>query len=112
MGRREIEAVTKRTIQTCDLCDRDLGGIAANKCDICGREACYSCSALRLAYDAHQPGWIDMGFLICKECEEVGRGMPSPPLEAIKGVVAAADADVSQMLRCWREAVSDKRKEG
>ena len=38
--------------------------------------------------------------------------MPSPPLEAIRGVVAAADADVSKMLRCWREAVDSKPKEG
>jgi len=89
-----------------------LGGISPDKCDICGREAGYCCSSSRQTYDTRKPGYIDLVFRICKECELVGRDMPSPPLEAIRGVVAAADADVSKMLRCWREAVDSKPKEG
>jgi len=115
MGRRQIETTAKRTIQTCDLCDRDMGGIAANKCDICGREACCGCSTLRLAYDTRNPGRIDLGVRVCRDCELAGREEPTSPMEVIQAAVKEADKQVCGALGVWRQASAAwlaKKKEG
>ena len=115
MGRRQIETTAKRTIQTCDLCDRDLGGCSPNKCDICGREAGYCCSTLRLAYDGRQPGRIDLGFRVCRDCDLAGREEPTPPMEVIKQAVRVADKQIGVALEVWRQASAAwlaKKKEG
>jgi len=109
MGRREIEAVTRRTIQTCDLCDRDLGGMSPDRCDICGREAGYCCSSLRLAYDGRQPGRIDLGFRVCRDCEQADQA--GARLAAIRDVVGRADRAVDALVVQWREESAEWRTE-
>ena len=114
MGRREIEVTTNRAVRTCDLCDRDLGGIAANRCDVCGREAGYCCSTLRLAYDPRNPGRIDLGFRVCRDCELAGRGEPTPPLGVIIDAVRKADVLIGVAMGVWRRASEEwrARREG
>lgn len=110
MGRREIETTSRRVIQTCDLCDRDLGGITPERCDVCGREAGYCCSTLRLAYDPRNPGRIDLGFRVCRDCELAGRGEPTPPLGVIADAVRKADLLIAAALSAWRQASEEWRR--
>lgn len=116
MGKREIETTTKRTIQTCDLCDRDLGGISPNKCDICGREAGYCCSTLRLMYDARHPGRIDLSLQVCRDCGKVDLAMCGDAYSRlIHETVTRADQAIASLLEQWRGWVAEqraKRKEG
>jgi hypothetical protein len=92
MGRREVETTERRMIQTCDLCDRDLGGISPERCSVCGREAGYCCSTPRLCYDPYNRGLIDLTLRVCRDCELAGRGEPTPPLEVIASAVEKAAA--------------------
>lgn len=114
MGRREETTTSKRVARTCDLCDRDMGGIAPLRCDVCGREAGYCCSTLRLAYDPRNPGMIDLGFRVCRDCELAGREEPTPPLEAIADAVRKADGLIGVTLGVWRRASEEwrARREG
>ncbi|MBK9181467.1 MAG: hypothetical protein IPM45_18300 [Acidimicrobiales bacterium] len=110
MGRREIETTTKRVVQTCDLCDRDLGGISPERCLVCGREAGYCCSTLRLCYDARRPGMIDLALRVCRDCELAGREEPTPPLEVIAAAVKKADGVIGAALGLWRKGSQEWRR--
>ncbi len=110
MGRREVTTTSKRVVRTCDLCDRDLGGISPDRCAVCGREAGYCCSTLRLCYDPRNPGMIDLGFRVCRDCEVAGREEPTPPLEVIADAVRKADGLIAVALSVWRKASEEWRK--
>lgn len=115
MGTRRQDIMTTRTIRTCDLCDRDLGGSEPHRCDICGREAGYCCSMLRLAYDSRNPGRIDLVVRVCADCERAGGEEPTPPMDVIQAAVKAADRQIGVALEVWRKASAEwraKKKEG
>lgn len=104
MGRREVETTSKRVIRTCDLCGRDLGGISPERCLVCGREAGYCCSTLRLACDPKYKGLIDLALRVCRDCELAGREVTGMSyLELIQDKVSTCDHAVARLLALWRE---------
>lgn len=111
VGTKTIKTTRSLVVHVCDRCDRHLD--SWRSCKICHREVGYCCSSLMLAYDPGQQGAFDLGFYVCKDCEEAGKDVAGTPyIDLIRDKVKAADAYVLAVLEWWSEWAKERREKG
>ena len=90
------EVTVTRTIDVCDLCDRDCSNGFHNICFICNRQTCLTCS--RLFYPVNpRTSYLEFGIKICHKCEAIGTGWHD-----LEKVLQEADGKVGLIIRQWK----------
>lgn len=91
-----------RTIEVCDLCERDAGNGFHRCCSICGNKTCLTCG--RTVYpevENGKPNIIDWQVTCCHECEAIG----ADNLRQIQQALRVANRAVANITRDWRGMV-------
>ena len=106
--KKTITETRSRTVEVCDLCERDCSNGFHNHCYICGRQTCLTCSRLidfvrEMDKSAEQRRILELPLKICCECEKVGESLPLVFIERINAACVGANHKVVELLDQWRE---------
>lgn len=101
--KKTITRTETRTVEVCDLCERDCGNGFHSDCFICNRRTCLTCSRLFEFADINRERKsriLELPLKICHECEEKGDTLHH--IERIEAAVAGADVKVVKLIDEWR----------
>lgn len=111
MGKKEVQTTHTKTVDVCDRCGKEVMGGSLSRCDICRREVGYCCGRLRPAYEPGCPVYIDLGFHVCKDCDEAGADVTgSHFIDLIRAEVKRCDEAVDALITRWREWAKGRRE--
>lgn len=102
--KKTITTTTTKTIECCDLCEKDCSNGFHNDCYVCGRRCCLRCSRLIEFADIdheRKRRILELPLKICCQCEAVGKKLHH--IERMEGAIAGADVKVLRLLDEWRE---------
>lgn len=104
--KKTITRTETRTVDVCDLCERDCSNGYKNTCFICRRETCLTCSRFFDFAGKNQNRIIELAVKICHECEAKAETLHYP--DRIQAVVEGADKKARDMIDEWRTLVKPK----
>lgn len=106
VGTKSIKQTTERVVHICDRCAKQID--SWRNCTICRIEAGYCCSKLMLGYH-NEPGYYDLAFFICKDCEEAGRDVCGVPLiGSIRDKTRECDEYTKGIIERWKEWAKER----
>lgn len=71
--KKTITETKSRTVEVCDLCERDCGNGFHNDCYVCRRRCCLTCCrGIDFGKTAGERRIIDLYLQVCHECEAIG----------------------------------------
>ena len=98
-----------KTIDACDLCERECGFGFSNACFFCNRQCCYRCSrGIEFAGD-HDKRLLEFFLKVCCKCEELGEEKLAMS-DRLKATLQGADKKVREIVDQWR-GLAGKLKE-
>ena len=107
--KKQITETKSRTVEACDLCERDCGNGFYNDCYVCRRRCCLTCCrGIDFGKTAGERRLIDLYLKVCHECEAIG----NERFFVEKMEEAAKDANVFLIaaLDSWRAIVQARRE--
>lgn len=102
--KKQVTTTSTKTIDVCDLCERDATNGFHKHCSICGRFCCLTCA--RAIFQAPPRVAIDWQLNLCCECEASG----AYRLDRMLSTVAVADRAIGRQLSDWKASVKGKNK--
>ncbi len=103
MGKREVTQTTRRTVLTCDLCDREVDSYRG--CAVCRRQVGYCCSRQEFFGTGGADTLIEFPLHVCKDCYAN---------DTDRDRIAAAVGECNQRIRAvldqWRAWADLRRK--
>lgn len=108
--KKTIIRTETRTIEVCDLCERDAANGFHRDCSICGKRCCLTCA--RAVFPEVDSRVIDWQLTVCSECEPIG----AENMRQIQQALRIANAVVVRQTRAWRGMVegiyTDNKRKG
>lgn len=109
--KKTVTETKTRIVEVCDLCERDCSNGFSNRCYICGRQTCMTCSRLIEFCDINRERErriLELPLKVCHECEEAGDKLHH--IERLEAVVAGADVKTVALIDEWKNLA--KRSKG
>lgn len=110
--KKTITTTQTRTVDICDLCEKDCSNGFKNTCYICRRDTCLRCSRLiEFADQNHERNSriLELPLHVCHVCEQIGYTLHH--IERIEAAIAGADVKTVALLAEWKELAAKKLAE-
>lgn len=98
--RKEIRTVVNKTVDVCDLCEKDCSNGFHNVCFFCGKQTCLRCSRLMFHARSGSGDLLEFAIKVCHVCEE-----HTELAEKVQAVLDGANKQLREWVDLWRKAV-------